>query len=216
MAEDYLNDGYNAAETAQEVGVPVESIYAVKQAMKKRDERRAVLNGAPTPQKTDDETSSLRREIELLRLQAERDRIMADLEFEKEKRALDLEIKRAELEERRMELDGEDDFFDEEEPLENKLFSFFTELLHKKQAAETPSVPAYVPTPEQPPAQRIDVTKPLTRDQVRAELSKLSAAEIAQAKQAPASLLRKGLKSQYPGITKENVELVLAEVKAWS
>lgn len=224
-----MNDGYTVAEAAQEVGVPVEAMYSLKQAMKKREERRAMLRGEPAGEKAgldDTERSSLRREIELLRLKSERDRIENDLEFEREKRELELQIKRIELQRKRRELEEEDDdFLDDEDDdyedasLESQLIGFFRDIARKNNAIGSPRTNEQAPSHTQttlPAAQpALDVTKPLTSEQIKAELAKIDPAEIEAVKNAPRSLVKKGLKDKYPGITPQNVELIIQEVREW-
>ena len=215
--EEMIDEGYLPTEISQETGFPAIQIYAVQKALHKRRARIAAVKNPPPSEK-----QGLRAEIEELKLQAERDRIKNELEYESEKRALELQIKRLELEQKRAELEEEDE--EEEDDLLGDDMNLGKFLIHLMQKGARPQATSQVPldafagqysdpittahAPQQP-----DVTKPLTRDQIQAEIARASPAEIAQIKAAPKSLVKKALKQKYAGITDENVKLILAELK---
>lgn len=215
--EELIEEGYTPTEISQETGVPAIQVYAVDKALKKRKERiAAIKNPAPS------EKQGLRAEIEELKLQAERDRIKNELEYESEKRALELQIKRLELEQKRAELEEEDedeDDFDMGD--EMNLGKFLMHLMNKAPRNQPVQgnmpLDAFTAAQSDPITQAhnpaLDVTKPLTKAQIQAEIAKANPEELAQIKAAPKSMVRAALKQKYQGITKENVELVLAEIK---
>ena len=141
-----------------------------------------------------------------------------DRAYRASKRELELEKLALELEERRAELYGDDDDDAEPEPEEQgrviggrrydfkadpwgSFAQFIMDVKDKKK-----------PTTQQTTL-AIDASKPLTDEQIRGELSKANALQMAAMKNASDEQLEQGLKQLYPNITTENVKKVMVHIR---
>lgn len=228
-----LEDGSLPSQVAQEFGLPLSVVQALRRGQIRQREEKRAQEAPATPRAhapVDEMRSMLVRQIEMAELEARLEKIKSDNAFEAEKRALELKIKRLELRARELEIEdsqapdlpdvagavaGGDDV---------NLFGFLTTLLKKNSAGDraTPAVDVYdtyrvdptpSPAPPSPTPGPVDVTKPLTDAQIDAEIAKATPEDLAKIAAYPASLVRHSLRERYPGITDKNLSRIMERLK---
>jgi len=229
-----LEDGSLPSQVAQELGLPLGLVQALRRSQIRQREEKTAQNAPQGPRGGDVDAmrSMLVRQIEMAELEARLEKIKSDNAFEAEKRALDLKIKRLELRARELEIEDSQapDLPDMAEAVAGgddvNLFGFLTTLLKKNGAGERAQAapvadvydtyrvdPTPSPAPPSPPAGPVDVTKPLSDEQIDAEIAKATPEDLEKIAAYPASLVRHSLRERYPGITDKNLYRIMDRLK---
>lgn len=211
--ESALDAGASPAELSREFSVSPTSIYQLK--------RQMGIGTTPkgrSPSSYNPEVQRVRAEMEEMRALAEKERLEQDIALAREERALNLELKRMELEERRRELDDDDDDDDDlvdavvQDPVEAEVMKLIMDIYKKKSGGEIPAGGG----PTTPPASTLqlpDVTVDLPRTQIREMLYKhMTPENWKMAKTTPQLLLSAFIKDRFSGITENNLFAVLQEI----
>lgn len=231
--EDMIDEGMRPAEIAREMpGVPVRLIQNLK-----RDIRRASTAAAPvlptvTPTALPgaavdpllqqmNQTLSQNMQMELMRAQI--DGLAADRQHRAEMNKLEREEREMALRERKLQMRedyGTDDPEDDAGPqptghkydVVNDPLGAFMSFMHDLRTAP-PRSPASGPANAANGMPVIDVTKPLTKEQIHEQLKRFTPEQIAEAQKAPESFVIHGIRQHWPGITEENIKAVMHEIR---
>lgn len=214
-----LSEGKLPSVVSNETGIDLQVVQNINR-MRQASEQQARRPVQQAP-KTDEqhERQRLRDKIEIAELEAKLDAIKADNEFNREKRELELEIKREELRAMREELNAEDEddvnpehmFTADGEP---NLWAFLMQLMNKA-PRQVPQQTQTVPDANKTPTAKepIDWSKPQDQAAIMAEIDLATPEELAQIQNAPVSMLKEGLRQRYPGISKENINAFISHIR---
>lgn len=224
-----VEDGILPSEIAEEyAGVPIKIIENMR-----RDFRRT-LPTAASPSTITTEVSAaavdLQRQMSEMKMRMQLEEMRDELDAQRQKRRLDIEQRRLDLRRQRLEMREDfNDYGDEqpEEPekspdlleydFENNPISagmkFIRDLKDKndrgeRNAPQAPQTPQY--------DTMLDVTKPLSDEQINAEIARASPEELAQLKQAPDFAITEALRTRYKGITPENIKAVISRIRHYA
>jgi len=212
-----LADGASASDLAAERNIAATTMNVLRRSV------QSPISPTRRPVGGTLQADRIREEIELKKLEAERDRVIEDLEFQRELRKFTLEEKRMDLEDRRAERE-EDDEFDPQELADNPnaaLFSILNLILQNKgirPGAAAPTSPiAFAPVDENPaPPPPLDMSRDQSDVDIRLELELLySPEQIRQAKMLPEKVLFNGIREKYPSITDNNLKAISRVLAAY-
>jgi len=143
-------------------------------------------------------------------------------------REMELRIKELEIREREMELEEEE--YPEEAPAavgapanpeifpnmaRNSEYGWILDIINfANNMKNAPPRAAPAPLPPPPMNTEPDFSKPLSKEQIRAEIAKFPREQVAMAAKMP-KLVEGELKKRYPNITPENINSVVSEIKAY-
>lgn len=143
-------------------------------------------------------------------------------------REMELRIKELEIREREMELEEEE--YPEEAPAavgapanpeifpnmaRNSEYGWILDIINfANNMKNAPPRAAPAPVPPPPMNTEPDFSKPLSKEQIRAEIAKFPAEQVAMAAKMP-KLVEGKLKERYPNITPENLNTIVSEIKAY-
>lgn len=208
-----LEDGASPAELSREYSISPTSLYQLRRQMGVGTAPR----GRPTSS-FNPEVARVRSEMEEMRAIAEKERLEQDIALAREERALNLELKRMELEERRRELDDDDDDDGDDlldavvqDPVEAEVMKLIMDIYKKKNGPEIPAGGG----PTTPPALSTlpDVKVDLPKTQIREMLYKhMTPENWRMAKTTPKPMLSAFIKERFAGITENNLNAVLQEI----
>ena len=140
-------------------------------------------------------------------------------------REIELRLKELEIREREAELEED---FEDETPVHsaqappdlfpnmarNSEYGWVLDIIQFANNLKNQSPRPVAPQPTMPPPPPpTDFSKPLSVDQVRAELSKFSSSQIAMVAGLPEGVFESELKKRYPNITPENINTIVTEVR---
>lgn len=142
-------------------------------------------------------------------------------------REMELRIKELEIREREMELDEVDE---EEMPsapsaqanseifpnmARNSEYGWIFDIIQFANTVKNnPARPTQQVAPPPPMNTEPDFSQPLTKEQIRAEISKFPKEQVAMASKHP-QLVQSELKRRYPNILPENINSIVSEIKAY-
>jgi len=207
--EAMLDDGEMPSAVAVEFAVPLRIIQSIRRMQTRKPAAETPRPAAPA---RDDPVAKEREQLEVLRIQMERESLMADAALAREERKLDIDLKREELRQIRYDMmnppDGGGDKAEEimmhfdDNPIGSLLW-FLRDLKKTSQNA-----------PQSPQTQQgYDVTKPLAKEQIKAVMASVSPSQIQETKKYPDAMIAQGLKQRYPGITEQNINSIIEEIR---
>jgi cell division ATPase FtsA len=238
--EEMFDDGSKPTVIASEFGIPIKIARSIKREMR-RAEREGDTAEKPTAAPVVKTTQNTTQSVDMLTqvMQLRKDQLAMDMleaqisqmqqDHTHRQRMRDLELRERELdiEEREAELTDEEpnnpvvdaaasQLFPNSQSGEYGVFRDILQFATATKQKESRAQPMTTPTPT--PTTTPDFSKPLSKEQVDAEIKKFEAshgrAAIVQASNFPAAIESK-LKETYPTILPENINTINAAIKAY-
>lgn len=229
--EEMLTDGYRPlAITKQYPNIPIGLIQNIQRMMKMKNYSVPIMNEVKIVPEQSEAMLEIQRQMSEMKMKFQLEQMKDELEDAKAKRRLDLEQRRLDLRRQRLEMredygdEGEEGDEETEEPQQQGINPFefgdsggeygflrdimrFVTVLAAKPPKSTLQTQPQIQTTEEQTTVTPDFTKPLTKEQVNAELKKFSPEQIKMAAQYP-KLVEERLKKEYPGIIPENLKTI--------
>lgn len=220
-AESYFDDGWTPSEVAAELGLDLKVSQFIKKTWSRNNNASSVAD-VPAISSQDPATATLQSQIAEMELQSQKMRIQQQYDIMLERQQLINDKMRLDLRERslRLEADYPAEIIGDEPPAESGDQPAATEYNFEEDPIG--SVMLFIDRLKNKPQEAIrsseivsvtDPTKPLTTEQIDAEIARTSPEMLKRIQQAIGTPLegelREGLRKKYPGITEQNLNLVL-------
>jgi hypothetical protein len=242
--EDFLQSGIKPLAIHRELPhVPTKLIRSISAGMKMRgelgpdeEEPTPSVRLAPVPKLQTNSFDMLAQAMQMRKdqiamemLEEQIVQMREDSAHRRKTREMELRIKELEIREREMEL--EDEQYPEEAPAavgapanpeifpnmaRNSEYGWILDILQFANTMKNaPARAAQAPAPLPPPMNtEPDFSKPLSKEQIRAEIQKFPPEQVAMAAKMP-KLVEGELKKRYPNITPENINTIVSEIKSY-